>query len=146
MARQAVRAAHRVGREELTAPLMIALGRAELTEDAAEALARLGEAVVTPLSQALRSDDVPVEVRRELPSVLLRIGSAEAEQALVSSLLEADGTVRHRVIASLNKLRAVRPDIHIDRERARTAAGGGDCRTLPVVSGARTAPGSAQRR
>ncbi len=114
VARQAVRAAHRLGREELTTPLMLALGRAELAEDAGEALAKLGEAVVTPLSQALRSDEVPVEVRRELPSVLLRIGSAEAEQALVSSLLEADGTVRHRVIASLNKLRAVRPDIRID--------------------------------
>ena len=53
-------------------------------------------------------------MRRELPSVLLRIGTAEAEQALVASLLESDGTIRHRIIASLNKLRAVRPDIHID--------------------------------
>ena len=43
-------------------------------------------------------------------------GSApsEAEQTLVASLLESDGTIRHRIIASLNKLRAVRPDIHID--------------------------------
>jgi AAA family ATP:ADP antiporter len=93
---------------------MIVLGRPDLTEDAAEALARLGNAVVPTLSHALRSEEVPVEVRRELPSVLLRIGTAEAEQALVSSLLESDGTVRHRVIASLNKLRAVRPDIRID--------------------------------
>ena len=70
---------------------------------------------MVPLSrEALRAEDVPVEVRRELPSVLLRIGTAEAEQALVASLLESDGTVRHRVIASLNKLRAVRPDIRID--------------------------------
>ena len=61
-----------------------------------------------------RSEEVSVEVRRELPSVLLRIGTAEAEQTLVASLLESDGTIRHRIIASLNKLRAVRPDIHID--------------------------------
>jgi AAA family ATP:ADP antiporter len=93
---------------------MIALGRVDLTDDAAEALARLGSSVVPALSQALRSDDVPVEVRRELPSVLLRIGTSEAEQALVSSLLESDGTVRHRVIASLNKFRAARPDVRID--------------------------------
>jgi hypothetical protein len=114
VARQAVRAAHRVVREDFITPLMIALGRAELAEDAADALARLGDAVVAPLAAALRSEGVPVEVRRELPSVLLRISTSEAEQALVSSLLESDGTVRHRVIASLNKLRAVRPDIRID--------------------------------
>jgi AAA family ATP:ADP antiporter len=70
--------------------------------------------VVPTLSHALRSDEVPVEVRRELPSVLLRIGTSEAEHALVSSLLESDGTVRHRVIASLNKFRAARPDVRID--------------------------------
>jgi AAA family ATP:ADP antiporter len=114
VARQAVRSAYRVTSEDLIPPLMIVLGRADVTEDAAEALARLGNAVVPTLSHALRSDEVPVEVRRELPSVLLRIGTSEAEQALVSSLLESDGTVRHRVIASLNKLRAVRPDIRID--------------------------------
>jgi AAA family ATP:ADP antiporter len=114
VARQAVRSAFRVAKDELIPPLMIVLGRADLAEDAAEALARLGSRVVPTLSHALRSEEVPIEVRRELPSVLLRIGTSEAEQALVSSLLESDGTVRHRVIASLNKLRAVRPDIRID--------------------------------
>jgi ATP:ADP antiporter, AAA family len=114
VARQAVRSAYRAATEELIPPLMIVLGRADLAEEAAEALARLGNRVVPTLSHALRSEEVPIEVRRELPSVLLRIGTSEAEQALVSSLLESDGTVRHRVIASLNKLRAVRPDIRID--------------------------------
>ena len=70
--------------------------------------------MVPTIADALRAEEVSVEVRRELPSVLLRIGTAEAEQALVASLLESDGTIRHRIIASLNKLRAVRPDIHID--------------------------------
>ena len=78
-------------------------------------------------------------MRRELPSVLLRIGTAEAEQTLVASLLESDGTIRHRIIASLNKLRAVRPDIRIDPHGRRTAARRGDCRALPLVSGARAA-------
>ena len=85
-------------------------------------------------------------MRRELPSVLLRIGTAEAEQALVASLLESDGTIRHRIIASLNKLRAVRPDIRIDRDRRRAAARRGDRRPLPVVSGARAAARRSSRR
>ncbi|MGH9311346.1 MAG: Npt1/Npt2 family nucleotide transporter [Vicinamibacterales bacterium] len=114
VAREGVRAADRTPREELVPSLLDALGRSELADEAADALARLGDIVVPQLSAALRADDVSVEVRRELPSVLLRIGSDEAERALVDSLLEADGTVRHRVIASLNKLRAARPDIRID--------------------------------
>jgi AAA family ATP:ADP antiporter len=114
VARQAVRAAHRIARDELVPPLVEALGRTELTDEAADALARLGNSVVPYLSRALRDDAVSVEVRREVPSVLLRIGTAAAEHALVASLLESDGTVRHRIIASLNKLKAVRPDIRID--------------------------------
>jgi ATP:ADP antiporter, AAA family len=114
VARQAIRAAYRIAREDLAAPLILVLARAELADDAADALARLGDVVVPHLSEALADDGVPVEVRREVPSVLVRIGSPEAEQALVASLLQADGTVRHRVIASLNKLRAVHPDIPID--------------------------------
>ena len=114
VARQAIRAAQHLVRENFAPDLILALGRPELAEDAADAIARLGDTVVPTVSDALRTEEISVEVRRELPSVLLRIGTAEAEQALVSSLLESDGTVRHRVIASLNKLRAVRPDIRID--------------------------------
>jgi ATP:ADP antiporter, AAA family len=114
VARQAIRAAHRLAREELAPELIQALGRSELADEAAEAIARLGNVVVPSIGEALRAEEVSVEVRRELPSVLLRIGTAEAEQVLVASLLESDGTIRHRIIASLNKLRAVRPDIRID--------------------------------
>lgn len=114
VARQAVRAAHQLAIEDLVPPLILALGRAEIAEDAADALARLGNVVIPAIVEALHDDAMPVEVRREIPSVLLRVGTMEAEEALVASLLESDGTVRHRIIASLNKLRAARPDIRID--------------------------------
>lgn len=114
VAREAVRSAHRAASEELVAPLILALGRQEIADDAADALARFGNVVVPEVAIALRNDGVPVEVRRELPTVLVRIATAEAERALVGSLLESDGTVRHRIIASLNKLRNARPDIQID--------------------------------
>ena len=114
VARQAVRSAHRIAREELVPTLIMALGRQDITDDVADALARFGNVVVPQVAVTLRNDDVSVDVRRELPSVLARIATAEAERALVDSLLESDGTVRHRIIASLNKLRNVRPDIQID--------------------------------
>ena len=114
VARQAIRSARSAAREELLPSLLVALGRAELTDDAAGALARLGNSIVPELATALASADVPIDTRREIPSVLLRIGTPEAEEVLVDGLLQADGTLRHRVIASLNKLRVLHPDIRVE--------------------------------
>lgn len=114
VARQAVRASGRLQRDELVSPLVSALGRPDVSDEAADALARFGPRVVPPLARALRDEALPIEARREVPSVLLRIGSTDAARALVGSLIEADGTVRHRIIASLNKFRASRPDVRID--------------------------------
>ena len=114
VARQAIRTAFVVAREEYVPSLLVALGRQELADDAAGALARLGNLIVPTLESAMGDQTVPVETRREIPSVLLRIGTAEAEQVLVEGLLQADGTLRHRVIASLNKLRVLHPDVRVD--------------------------------
>jgi AAA family ATP:ADP antiporter len=114
VARQAIRTARSAAREELLPSLLVALGRSELTDDAAGALAKLGNAIVPELNEALASADVPMDTRREIPSVLLRIGTPEAEAVLVDGLLQADGTLRHRVIASLNKLRVLHPDVRVD--------------------------------
>jgi ATP:ADP antiporter, AAA family len=116
VAREAIRSARTLVREPLVAPLMDALGRPELTDDAAGALAVFGNAIVPEIEATLRDESADVEVRRELPSVLVRVGTAEAEQALISALLQSDVTLRHRVIASLNKLRTVHPEVTLDPE------------------------------
>jgi AAA family ATP:ADP antiporter len=112
--REAIRSARLALRLETIEPLVAALARPELTDEAAAALARFGNDVVSPVARYLSSDDTPVEVKRELPSVLVRIGSIEAEHVLIESLLQADVTLRHRVVASLNKLRVGHPDIAVD--------------------------------
>lgn len=114
VARQAVRSARVVAREELAAPLIETLSRPRLADDAADALARMGASVIPEIARRLRDEHENLDIRRELPSVLVRIGTAEAEQVLVDSLLHVDTTLRHRVIASLNKLRLVHPEIRID--------------------------------
>lgn len=113
VARQAIRSARALVREELMPSLLIALGRQELADDAAGALARLGNLIVPQLEAALGDPHLSLESRREIPSVLLRIGTTEAERVLVEGLLQADGTLRHRVIASLNKLRVLHPDVRV---------------------------------
>ena len=57
---------------------------------------------------------VPIEIRRELPGVLVRIGTPAAEQVLMESLLQGDAVFRFRVVSSLNKLRESNPHLWID--------------------------------
>jgi len=114
VAREAIRSASAITREELVEPLLSALGRTELTDEAAGALARYGNVIVLEIQDRLRDASTLLDVRRELPGVLVRIGTAEAEQALIESLLQADVTLRHRVIASLNKLRLLHPEVKLD--------------------------------
>ena len=114
VAREAIRSARTVTRDELIEPLFDVLGRDELTDDVATALAGYGNALIPEIERRLRDDEASLDPRRELPTVLVRIGTPEAEQALIGSLLQADVTLRHRVIASLNKLRAIHPEVSLD--------------------------------
>jgi AAA family ATP:ADP antiporter len=114
VARQAIRSARVVAREELVPSLVSLLGDPQLAEDAADALARLGNAVVATLAQHLHDEDTPLEIRREIPSVLVRLGTSDAQQVLVDSVLQGDATLRHRIISSLNKVRAADPRIRLD--------------------------------
>jgi AAA family ATP:ADP antiporter len=114
VARQAVRSARVLAIDALVGPLIAVLNRPELADEAADALARFGNAVIQDIAERLRDEAESLDVRRELPSVLVRIGTPEAEQVLVESLLHADTTLRHRVIVSLNKLRSVHPNVRLD--------------------------------
>jgi AAA family ATP:ADP antiporter len=114
VARQAVRSARVLASESLAAPLIATLARQELADEAADALARLGNSVVPEIARRLRDDSERLEIRRELPGVLVRIGTASAEHVLIDSLLHSDTTLRHRVVASLNKLRSIHPEVRID--------------------------------
>jgi ATP:ADP antiporter, AAA family len=114
VARQAIRSARTVAREELIPPLLAALGDTQLADEAADALARFGNTVVPILAERLPDESTPLEVRREIPTVLVRVGTAQAQQVLVDSVLQGDATLRHRIIASLNKVRAAEPGIRLD--------------------------------
>jgi ATP/ADP translocase len=116
VARQAIAAASVVMREEVVTALAGALARPELSADAAVKLARYGNALVPELAGRLRDSATPVAVKRELPQVLVRIGTPAAMEVLVEGLLQSDVSLRHRVIASLNKLRDVHPEVRIDEQ------------------------------
>ncbi|MFL6280117.1 MAG: Npt1/Npt2 family nucleotide transporter [Vicinamibacterales bacterium] len=114
VARQAIHATSVVMRDEVVTALLTALGRPELTADAAERLARYGNAFVPRLAQSLHDEHTAVAIRREVPQVLVRIGTPIALEVLIDGLLQSDVMLRQRVIASLNKLHDAHPEVTID--------------------------------
>ena len=114
VARAAIRAAERVKPLELLDCLLLALARPEIVDDAVTAIAALGDDAVPLLEAALVDASLPLEARREIPAVLVQIGSYAAHRALLSGLLDADAPLRHRVISSLNKLKGRQPDLELD--------------------------------
>jgi ATP:ADP antiporter, AAA family len=104
--RHAMRAAGLRRKRVFIDTLIERLGDERLTEDATEALALYEERVVGTLRDYLIDDTTPVAIRREIPGVLLRIGSPAAELVLTESLLNSDTVLRFRVLTALNKLRA----------------------------------------
>jgi len=116
VARQAIEATSVVMRDEVVSALLGALGRPELAFDAGDRLARYGNALVPRLAQCLDDPNTPLETKRELPQVLVRIGTPVAFEVLIEGLLQSDVTLRHRVIASLNKLHDLHPEVRIDEQ------------------------------
>jgi len=114
VALQAIQATSVVMRDEVVDALLAALSRPGLAGDAAERLARYGNAIVPRLARSLHDEQTAVTIRREVPQVLVRIGTPVALEVLIEGLLQSDVTLRQRVIASLNKLHDVHPEVHID--------------------------------
>lgn len=116
VARQALRASGRRRQATCVDAVIDRLGDAELAEEAAHTLAKLGEPIVDALRAHLFDPGTPIDARREIPQVLVRIGSPAAQRALMEGLLESDTMLRLRIIASLNKLQRVHPEFPIDAQ------------------------------
>lgn len=114
VARHAIAAAGQFQKRELVPILLPRLAEGELLEETTAAIARLGDRVVGMLNDHLADYGTPIAVRREIPGVLLRIGTPDAEAALTENLLDRDTVLRFRVLAALNKLRGSNPSRPLD--------------------------------
>jgi hypothetical protein len=88
--------------------------------DAIDALARFGDAIVGTVRDFLVDPLVSREIRRELPELLFRIGTANARFVLIENLTERDTKIRFRIIRALNRLG------HLTQQ-------GGDAKLVEVV-------------
>ncbi len=118
--RAAIRAVGALRKRRFVLRVMDRLGDPELNDDAAAALAEFGDRVVGTLRDYLADMLVPIEARREIPGVLVRIGTGPCARILTDNLLEGDNVLRFRIIAALNKLRRDRPDTPVDAQMIET--------------------------
>ncbi len=135
--RAAARAAGKLGKRRVAPKLIELLGDARVREEAADALAAMGERVLGALRDQLTDGDAPLAGRLEVPGVLARIGNQAAANALAENLLESEPELRFRTICALNELRRDHPRTTIDPVRLHAALGFEmmlHCRTNQILS------------
>ena len=82
--------------------------------EAVEAILAFGEGIAGTLRDYLGDESVPIEVRREIPPLLLRMGSPVALRILANNVIQGDNQLRYRIISALNKLLDLHKDFELD--------------------------------
>ena len=145
VAREAIRSATTIARDELIEPLVAALDQSELADEATGALARYGNHIIPDIERRLGDEATPQDIRRELPAVLVRIGHfrgrAGAHRQSPPGRRNAPPS-RDRVTQQVADTAPRGQPRSVDDQ---PAARRRDCRALPLVPGARAAQGSPQR-
>jgi AAA family ATP:ADP antiporter len=115
--RKAIRSARAMGASDgLFLPgLLSLLGHRALKAHARDALIGYGETVIDALAHALLDQHEQVWIRRHIPATLALLGTQRSMNALVSALDDADGFLRYKAIAAIEKIRRDHPTIACPR-------------------------------
>jgi AAA family ATP:ADP antiporter len=135
--RAAIHAAGKLRKRRVAPRLMELLVDARVRNEAADALAGMGDRVLGALRDQFLDPRASPESRLEIPGVLARIGNQAAANVLAENLLESDPDVRFRTISALNDLRKAHAQTAIDRDLLRAALGFEmmlHCRTSQILS------------
>ncbi len=115
VASHAVAAAAKASRVDLVPAIATRLEDDAVRRAAHDALCAFGPPALPPLAVLLAEPTVPLALRREIPDIVARIGTEAGSRLLVDHLLEADVSLRLRVIGALATLRARHPELPLDR-------------------------------
>ena len=118
--REAVRSAGALKKYSVVPILLEHLSRDDLSDVAAEALAKFGDPISGLIGGRLGDSSSPIVARRAIPTILARIGTPAAAQVLLDNLLERDTTVRSQVVSALNKIHQLHPEIALDTQLLET--------------------------
>jgi AAA family ATP:ADP antiporter len=120
VAREAIHAVGKLRKRRLVPELLDRLANVDLRTHAAAALGEFGDSIVGALRDHLSDNKIAIELRREIPPIMVKIGSTGAAQVLMEFLLESDSTLRFRIISALNKLHRLHPELEIDAQMLET--------------------------
>lgn len=114
---EAIRSVGALRKFPLASTLVELLADHEFSSDAAQALAKFGDPVVSLLGSHLGdSSSSPMDMRRAIPPILANIGTPAAARVLCDDLLERDTTLRFQMISALNKIHQLHPEIALDMQ------------------------------
>jgi AAA family ATP:ADP antiporter len=118
--REAVRSVGELRKSDLASILVECLYNTELCQDAARALAKVGDPAVTLLRDCLADSSCPNEVRQMIAPILVSIGTPAATNVVLDNLFERDSAVRLQMISALNKIHQIHPEISLDMQLVET--------------------------
>jgi ATP:ADP antiporter, AAA family len=121
VAKEAIRSVGKLRKRCMVPDLLDLLANHELAAEAAKALGQLGSTIVGSLQDHIAEPSVPIAARREIPAILVNVGTASAARVLYENLLERDTTLRFRIISALNKLHRLHPEVEPDTQMLETA-------------------------
>jgi ATP/ADP translocase/HEAT repeat protein len=112
--RAAMRAAAALHKRRWAPLLVERLGDPSLRQDAIDALLTFGESIAGTLRDYLGDESVSLETRREIPPLLLKLGTPVAIRILANNVIQGDNILRYRIISALNKLLDQHKDATVD--------------------------------
>jgi hypothetical protein len=118
--REAIRSVGMLHKFSLAPTLLELLPDREFSGDAAQALARFGDHVISLLGSHLGDSSSPLDTRRAIPPILVSIGTPAAARAIYDNLLERDTALRFQMISALNKIHQTHPEIPLDMQLVET--------------------------
>ena len=101
--------------------IVFRLGGKLTKAEAREALTEYGEIAVKELRTALFDSRTPRDIRLNIPRTLSKIHWQPAMNALLSGLLEEDGSIRFNSVLALEEMARRFPDLKVDREIVESA-------------------------
>jgi AAA family ATP:ADP antiporter len=120
VARHAIMAVGALKKRTLVPDVLERLGDPLVVPDALDALAQFGDTIAGTLFDYLNDASVPRAIRREIPELLLRIGTPVAHRGLLENLTDRDPHIRFRIITALNKLAQTNPERRVPQRSVET--------------------------
>jgi AAA family ATP:ADP antiporter len=119
--REAIRSVGKLRKRRLVPDLLDRLSDRRFVLDVTEALTQFGDSIVGNLRDQMSDPDVPITVRREIPTLLGKMGTQSASYALMEHLLDADASFRLRVLSALTSVHREHPELKCEAELLETA-------------------------